>query len=91
MEIPTIEDFNRIERKIDRCMELLSALSDQERYNVPIAGILTVKDVTDQFKCSEYTQRMARLNGDLPWSKLGKDIHYQREDVQNWLKKKQIK
>lgn len=92
MEIPTKQDFDNFTTSIASQLREIKELLSEKNVNQPVLSwVMTVKEVTEQFKCSEYTQRVARLNGDLPWTKVGKDIHYQREDVQNWLKSKRIK
>lgn len=87
MEIPGIEDFNRLERKIDRCMVMLSILTEKDRYTVPTQKILTVKDVASEFKLSPHIQRCARAAGTLKWIAGSKEVKYNRADVEDWLEK----
>jgi hypothetical protein len=85
MEIPGIEDFNRLERKIERCMVMLTLLSDQEQKTLTKREIITVKDVTAEFSFSAHIQRCARATGALQWIAGSKEVKYNRSDVEFWI------
>jgi hypothetical protein len=91
MEIPGIEDFNRLERKIERCMVMLTILSDQEQQPVTKREIITVKDVTAEFNFSAHIQRCARASGALQWIAGSKEVKYNRADVVDWIKNKIVR
>lgn len=89
LTIPTIEDFQRLESKLDRCLTLLNAIIVNTEVQRP-TSILSVKDVEDEFKQSPYNQRVARNTGKLKFMPSGRDIHYNRSDVEEWMKTKII-
>lgn len=72
--------------KISELKELIAAKS------VVKSLTMSIKDVRDEYGCSEYTQRLARTKGDLPYRMEGhKDLKYMRADIEAWLDKKTIK
>lgn len=90
LTIPTIEDFQRLESKLDKCLTLLNTLIINSEVQKP-TSILTVKDVEDEFKQSAYHQREARNSGKLQFMPSGRDIHYDRAAVEEWMKTKVVK
>lgn len=91
MEVPTKDDFLRLERsmnsKMSELLEKIEALTTTPRFTT----VLKVKDVEDEFKQSSYNQRNGRNSGRLIYNKVGKEITYRREDVENWIRTTEVK
>ena len=89
MEIPTLEDFKRIESKIDELSIFINAfLKNQTTIKNSKTSIMNVAEVEKEFKQSPYHQRIARNTGKLKFMPSGRDIHYNRTDVEEWMKTK---
>lgn len=91
MEIPTMDDFRRLERNLNSKLEEVVTLLADQRSKSTVSLVLSIKDLEDQFKLSAYNQRKAREQGKLVYSKIGKEVHYKREDVENYVKSVTIK
>jgi len=85
MEIPTMEDFIRLERSVNgQLQEIKEMLSDQ-CVRPLLSGVLSVKNVEEEFKVSAHIQRQARQQGRLVFKKIGKEVQYNRVDVETWV------
>ena len=86
----TAEYFDSVIGRLEgEILELKSVINNQKNTK---SLSMSIKDVREEYGCSEYTQRLARAEGDLEYRIEGyKDIKYLRVDVENWISKKTIK
>lgn len=82
-------DFLRLERKVEELSSFIkNFIGDRANFAEPKSMVLSVKDVEDEFKQSPHTQRNARKKGQLKFIPSGRDIHYSRADVEQWMQSK---
>ena len=51
---------------------------------------LTPKELEEEFGISKSTQAKYRMNNKIPYSKIGKYIRYDRNDIDSWLENHKI-
>lgn len=54
-------------------------------------ALLTIEDMTEKFKVDQRTLYTWRKNEGLPFIKVGKQIYFREEAVNEWLMKKETK
>lgn len=88
MEIPSLTDFLRLERKVDDLSSLITNFNLSKSQAAEKSLIMNVAEVEKEFKQSPYHQRIARNTGKLKFMPSGRDIQYNRADVEEWIKTK---
>ena len=51
---------------------------------------LTPKELKEEFGFSESTQAKYRMNRKIPYSKIGKYVRYNRDEINQWLEDNKI-
>ena len=89
MEIANMDDFIRLENKVDQLTKLINMLINEKfEINNSKSQIMNVVEVAQEFKQSSYHQRKARASGKLKFIPTGREIQYTRADVENWIQTK---
>jgi excisionase family DNA binding protein len=83
--LPTMEDFERLETKVDQVMELLKGLQP----SIPDEWVET-KDAMQMLKISEKTLYNWRRDNEIPYYQHGKLIRYKRQDILDKMKEMHI-
>jgi len=91
MEIPTMDDFKRLESNMIKRFEELKEILQGQCERPVQRVVLSVKDVEEEFKVSAHIQRIARQKGKLVFKKVSKEVQYDRNDVESWIKTKTIR
>jgi excisionase family DNA binding protein len=86
MQIPTIEDFQRMLDKLDRLEKMIAALQPP----VPDEWVET-KDAMQMLKVSEKTLYNWRRDNEIPYYQHGRIVRYKRQDIIDKMKELHIR
>ena len=80
MEIPTIQDFKRLEAKIDE-------LNKANNIKLPF---LTPDKLEELTGITKDTQKRLRTNREIPFSKIGHSVVYKLDEIEDWIDSQKI-
>lgn len=83
IQLPTLEDFQRLENKIDQALGLLESSKSPKPQEW-----LKSNEVKDLLKCSDSSLKNYRDSGIIPSTRVGGTYYYALEDVHKLLNQK---